>query len=285
MRWVVAATFCTASVFVAAPADAKKTHPGPCRQGQVVSIVNRPGTGPYPATSGSPCTVAEKHVVIEFGYRNEIDAGKSTSILSSYPMATIRYGLDKHDEVVIVPPTTAIRAGLPSDQFTPAIGSLDGGLGFKRAIHSHYWYQDAIEVFVTIPTGSRVYTLGTPSYTFTYVGAFSPPGKLGIITSFSLVNAPGQPENGAPVRRFASYAPAITLSYELDASTSLLVNDNVATPIDPTGGTSNVLLVGCSARCRPDLSSTSSRSSTSRPSRVTTNAPSALAAPSPSNPL
>ena len=253
MRWAAAATFCTAFIFVTAPGVAKKTHPGPCRQGQVVSVVNRPGTGPYPATSGSPCTVAEKHVVVEFGYRNEIDAGKSTSILSSYPMTTIRYGIDKHDEVVVVPPTTAIRAGLPSEQFTPAIGSLDGGLGFKHAIHSHYWYQDAVEVFVTIPIGSKAYTLGTPSYTFTYVGAFSPPGKLGINTSFSLVNGRGQPENGGPERRFASYAPSITLSYELNASTSLLVNDNVAIPIDPNGGTSNVLLVGLQRALSPGL--------------------------------
>ena len=189
--------------------------------------------------------------MVEFGYRNEIDAGKNTSILSPYPMTTIRYGIDKHDEVVVVPPTTAIRAGLPSEQFTPAIGSLDGGLGFKHAIHSHYWYQDAVEVFVTIPIGSKAYTLGTPSYTFTYVGAFSPPGKLGINTSFSLVNAPGQPENGGPERRFASYAPSITPSYELNASTSLLVNDNVAIPIDPTGGTSNVLLVGLQRALSP----------------------------------
>ena len=113
-------------------------------------------------------------------------------------------------------PPTAIRAGLPSEQFTPAIGSLDGGLGFKHAIHSHYWYQDAVEVFVTIPIGSKAYTLGTPSYTFTYVGAFSPPGNFGINTSFSLVNAPGQPENGGPERRFASYAPSIRRLVELE---------------------------------------------------------------------
>lgn len=251
-RWGLCAALCAAFLFPAA-AQAKKTHPGPCRQGDVTSLVNRPGVGPAATTSGSPCTVPRKHVVVEFGYRNEVDNGKGgTSILSSYPMTLVRLGLSKRDEIMYAPPTMAIRAGanVPG-LFTPSTGVLDSGFGWKHNIQSHYWYQDAVEVFVTVPTETNGQSLGGPSYAFSYIGAFSPPGKLGVFTSFTLTNAPGTPPNGGALRRYASYAPALTLSYAIDGSTSLILNENLTIPANPTGGTSNVLLVALQRTLSP----------------------------------
>jgi hypothetical protein len=219
----------------------------------VTSLVNRPGVGPPATTSGSPCTVPREHVVVEFGYRNEVDNGKGgTSILSSYPMTLVRLGITKRDEIVYAPPTMAIRAGTNvPNLFTPSVGVLDSGFGWKHNIQSHYWYQDAVEVFVTVPTGTNGQSIGGPSYAFSYIGAFSPPGKLGIFTSFTLTNAPGTAPNGGPLRRYASYAPALTLSYAIDGSTSFILNDNVSIPANPTGGTSNVLLVAVQRTLSP----------------------------------
>lgn len=241
------------AVFVPVAASAKKAHPGPCRQGQVSSLVDRPGAGSATTTSGSPCTVPAHHVVFEVGYRNEVDAGKGgSSNLSTYPMLLERAGVDKHDEIIFVPPALTIRNGNAPPEFTPAVGSQDMGFGFKHAIQSHWWFQDAVQVVVTTPTGTNGYSTGSPTWTFTYVGTFSPPGKLSISTLMAIVNAPGTPPSGPP-RRFASYQPAVTLAYSLDASTALQVNDNFSAPVNPAGGTSNVLLVALQRTLSPGV--------------------------------
>jgi hypothetical protein len=252
-RWGLCAALCAAFLLQPNAARAKKQHPGPCRQGEVTSLVDRPGVGPAATSSGSPCTVPRKEVVVEFGYRNEVDNGKGgTSVLSSYPMTLVRLGITKRDEIIYAPPTMVIRAGAyVPDLFTPSIGVLDSGFGWKHNIQSHYWYQDAVEVFVTVPTGTNGFSLGGPSYAFSYIGAFSPPGKLGIFTSFTLANAPGTPKNGGALRRYASYAPAVTLSYAIGDTTSVILNENVTIPVNPTGGTSNVLLVALQRTLSP----------------------------------
>jgi hypothetical protein len=251
-RWGLCAALCAAFLFLAEPALAKKQHPGPCRQGQVISLVNRPGIGPAATTSGSPCTVPRKEVVVEFGYRNEVDSGPGgTSILSSYPMTLVRLGIAKRDEIIYAPPTMAIRAGNVPSLFSPSTGVLDSGFGWKHNIQSHYWYQDAVEVFVTVPTGTNGQSLEGPSYSFSYIGAFSPPGKLGIFTSFTVANAPGTPPRGGALRRYASYSPSISFSYPIDDSTSVILNENLTIPANPTGGTSNVLMVGLQRALSP----------------------------------
>jgi hypothetical protein len=224
-------------------AFARKSHPGPCRQGQVTSLVNRPGVGPLPTVSGSPCTVAKGRGVLEFGYRNETDAGKNgTSNLSTLPMSVLRYGLGKHDEIMVMPPTSIARTSSIPGLYAASRGSEDTGFGWKHSIQSHWWYQDAVEVFVTEPTGTGGFSAGGPTYSFSYIGAFSPPGKLGVTTQFAVVNAPGAAPDGY-ARRFASFQPAVTVTYAIGPATSILLNDNFFTPVNPLGGTSNVLLV------------------------------------------
>jgi hypothetical protein len=254
-RWGLFAALFTFFAFAATAASAKKQHPGPCRQGEVISIVDRPGPGPAATTAGSPCTVARGHAVVEFGYRNEVDAGKGgTSILSSYPMALVRVGLDKRDELIYMPPTNMIRAGADvPDLFTPAVGVFDSGFGWKHSIQSHYWYQDAVEVFVSVPTGTNGLSLGAPAYSFTYIGSFSPPGKLGIFTTFALANAAGTPQNGGAPRRYASYSPSVSLSYAISSNTSAIFNDSETLPVDPTGGSSNVLVVALQRTLSPGV--------------------------------
>jgi hypothetical protein len=255
-RWGLFAVLCAAFFFAhAGAASAKKQHPGPCRQGDVVSVVDRPGGGPAATTGGSPCTVLRGKAVVEVGYRNEVDVGKGgTSILSSYPMSLVRVGITKRDELIYAPPTEVIRGGATvPDLFTPSAGALDTGFGWKHNIQSHYWYQDAVEVFMTVPTGTNGHSNGGDTYTFSYIGAFSPPGKLGIFTSFSIGNAPGTPLTGGQPRRFASYTPALSLSYAISSNTSAIVSDTESLPVNPTGGASNVLVLALQRTISPGV--------------------------------
>jgi hypothetical protein len=254
-RWGLIAVLCAAFLIVPAVALAKKQHPGPCRQGQVTSVANRPGAGPAATTGGSPCTVEKGHAVVEFGYRNEVDVGRgNTSSLSSYPMALVRVGFDKRDELIYMPPSEVVPAGAPAPTlFAPNAGTLDSGFGWKHNIQSHYWYQDAVEVFMTVPTGSAGHTLEAPASSFSYIGAFSPPGKLGIFTTFTLGNAPGLPQTGGPTRRFAYYSPSVSLSYALGSTTSAILSDTESIPVDPTGGSSNIIVVALQRTLSPGV--------------------------------
>jgi hypothetical protein len=207
----------------------------------VASVVNRPGIGPATESGGSPCTVQKGRVVIEIGYRNEIDVGNGgTSRLSSYPMALLRTGLDKRDELMVVLPTMSLQAG---NTFASAIGTQDAGVGFKHNISNHRWFQDAVQFVITEPTGTNGYSAGGSTFSLTYGGAFSVGKRVDLDADVSVVDAPGTAPTGGTMRYFVSYQPSISISYSFDDRTSLTLNDNLAVPSTPTGGSSNVLLV------------------------------------------
>jgi hypothetical protein len=206
--------------------------------------VNRPGVGPAAASGGSPCTVAKGRVVVEVGYRNEIDAGQGgTSILSSYPMAVIRMGIDKRNELLVVPPTMAVRSGVAGNVFLPAIGTQDSGLGWKHNFHARAAYQDALALTITTSTGTNGYSAGGPTFALDYVGALSLGPRVFASASFGAIDAPGTPLAGGPPQRFLSYQPSATVGYGLDARSVLFASDNVSFPLRPGGGSSNVLLL------------------------------------------
>jgi hypothetical protein len=239
--WIAAAGASALAVLaLTAPAWAKKSHPGPCHQSQVLSVVDRPGTGPLAAVSGSPCTVQPRVLELD---RNEVTAGHGgSSNLSSYPLALVRFGVDKKDELIVLPPTMSLRAGEAGAAFRPAVGTQDSGFGWKRNFHNEPWYQDAVELFVTVPTCTHGYSAGAPTYSFGYANAFSM-GALGISSSLGLTSAPGVPPGGGIARRFLSLQPSLTLSYSFTTSSAFFVNDSLSLPAQPHGGSSNALLV------------------------------------------
>jgi len=249
---VSAALLGTAGYFIhpiAAIAD--KHEPGPCRQGQVASVVDRPSTGPAPTVSGSPCTVERGKSVVEYGYRNQVDAGPGgSSNLAGYPMTLLRVGVDKHDELVLLPPNMVLRGGYAGESFQPAIGTQDAGLGWKHNFAAHAWFQDALEAFVTAPSGTNGYSYGSPGLALSYVAAFSV-GRFSLSPSMSVLDASGTPSAGGAARRFLTYQPSLTVAYGLTPATSLFVNDNVGVPSSPSGGTSNTLLVALQRALSP----------------------------------
>ncbi len=176
---------------VAAAPPLPTPSPGPCAQGALASISDRPGIGRSPATNGAACVVQNGTVVIEAGYRNQVTSGSATQTLSTYPNPILRIGLPGQSEIVLSFLTYSDRAGIdPTTGFGPAAGMQDGGIGFKHLLHDSASMQDAVNVFVTLPTGypsgASGFTAGLPTYTFGYSVVFPISGALSLSTTQNL---------------------------------------------------------------------------------------------------
>ena len=223
--------------------------PGPCEQPDAIgSIVDRPGLGRPTANNGSPCVVPASQVMVEAGYREQSTTGSDgTSSLAVFPLALIRIGLGARSELLVQPPAQSIRSGAAvGGAFVPAVGSQDVGLGFKRTLDDRASFQDAVGLFYTAPTGtpkgSTGFSAGAPTYMLTYTAAFALPANLGIsITQNAVANAAPLDPSGA--RQFFSYQPSLTVSYGFVRNTTLLVSDQITTPLGPGGGTGNRALI------------------------------------------
>lgn len=238
-----------ALVFSLEPAQAQ-TPPasGPCEQaGAIGAIVDRPGLGRPTANNGSPCVVPPSRLLIEGGYRNQTTPGSTgASTLEIFPLALIRIGLSRRTEIIFQPPAHSNRGGAPlGGAFVPAIGAQDEGFGFKRMLDDRPNFQDAVQFFYTAPTGtpqgSAGFSAGAPTYTLTYTAAFAFKGNLGVsITQNAVANAVPLDPTGA--LRFFSYQPSVTISYGFAPNFTLLVTDQITTPLAPNGGTGNRVL-------------------------------------------
>jgi hypothetical protein len=223
--------------------------PGPCEQpGAIGAIVDRPGLGRPTANNGSPCVVPGSRLLIEGGYRNQATFGSNgVSTLQVLPLALIRIGLDGRDELIIQPPAQSIRGGAAlGGAFIPAVGAQDAGVGLKRMLDDRPSFQDAVELFYTAPTGSPKgtvgYSAGASTFTLSYTSAFALKGNVGIsITQNAAANAAPNDPTGAT--RFFSYQPSITISYGFMPNFTVLVADQITSPLGPTGGTGNRALL------------------------------------------
>ncbi|MGB8267211.1 MAG: hypothetical protein WCE44_12850 [Candidatus Velthaea sp.] len=105
------------------------------------------------------------------------------------------------------------------------LAEQDAGFGMKRMLDDRPRFQDAIELFATLPTGtpqgSAGFSAGAPTYTLTYTMAFALWGNLGLsITQNGVANA--APLNPAGATRFFSYQPSLTLGYAFGSNFTLL---------------------------------------------------------------
>ena len=145
----------------ASPAPAASATPaaivGPCSQGAIASIADRPGVGRALTVNGSPCVVPVGGVVLELGFRQQMThAAAAVSTLVTYPQPLVRWGIGGGNEIVLAPSldySQRYGANLEVAPFVPASGLQDAGLGFKRQLEDRPWFQSALEAFVTLPTG------------------------------------------------------------------------------------------------------------------------------------
>jgi hypothetical protein len=183
-------------------------------------------------------------VVFESGYRNQVTTGPAASWLTTYPNPVVRFGLANGNEIVASPPLAfSFRTGANlGGTFVPAPGIQDAGIGFKHELRDLPWMQDALEVFVTLPTGfppgPHGFTFSIPTYMLGYSASFGLSDRLGLTTTQNFNIAAGTIGTGA-VRPYFSYQPSLGFSYALSMRTALLLQDQLTIPTGPGGPTGN----------------------------------------------
>jgi hypothetical protein len=102
--------------------------------------------------------------------------------------------------------------------------------------------QDALEVFVTLPTGypggTPGFTFGLPTYLLGYSASFSLNDRIALTTTQNFNLAAGI-NGGGDVRPYFSYQPSLGISYALASRTALLLQDQLTIPTAPGGTTGN----------------------------------------------
>ncbi len=242
-----------------APSPAPAASAGPCEQvGAIGAIVDRPGLGRPTATSGSPCVVPRGDGLLEFGYRAQTTRGDGgTSELGVFPLALLRTGFGTRMEALLQPPAQSIRSGdALGGTFAPAVGSQDVGFGLKRMLDDRNAFQDSLGIFVTVPSGAPPgptgFSAGAATYTLGYTASVPLSATVGVSTTQSFIgNAVPLAAGGAT--RFFSFQPSLTFSYGFAPNTSLLVSDQITTPLGPAGGTGNRGLLGLQRVVSPRL--------------------------------
>ncbi len=217
---------------------------GGCEQGGLASISNRPGIGRAITVNGSPCAVPAGEVVVESGYRNQVTTGPGTSWLVTYPNPVVRFGIANGNEIVVSPPLAfSFRTGANlGGTFVPASGIQDAGIGFKHELRDLPWMQDALEVFVTLPTGfppgPHGFTFSIPTYLLGYSASFGLSNRLGVTTTQNFSITAGTTAGGG-VQPYFSYQPSLGFSYALSMRTALLLQDQLTMPTAPGGPMGN----------------------------------------------
>ena len=150
-----------------------------------------------------------------------------------FPLALLRIGIGNHDEIALLPPSYSTRTGdVLGGVFAPNSGTQDAGIGLKRTLHDRPWYGDSIGFVYTAPTGTQGatgFSAGTSTYTLAYTSAFPLGSRVGVTVA----------QNAIVVPQFFSYQPSLTLSYALSARGTLLLSDQITTPLSANGGTGN----------------------------------------------
>jgi hypothetical protein len=232
---------------------------GPCAQGALASIVDRPGVGRAVAVNGSPCVVPRGRVVVEAGGREQLTtAPDGTSRLVTAPDPLVRIGIGDRDEIVVSPTLIfswrgGANLGAP---FVPAFGMQDAGFGFKRELDDRPDMQDAIEAFVTVPTGfprgPTGFSAGTTTELVGYSIVIPLSATVGLTSTQNVVR--GSAPNAAGVTTaFTAYQPSLGVSYALGARATVLVQDQITTPLAPGAGTGNRALLGFQEVVAPNI--------------------------------
>jgi len=241
------------------PQPSPSPAPGPCEQANAIgAIVDRPGLGRPTANDGSACVVPRGEGMLELGYRTQTTHGSDgTSALAVFPLALLRAGFSTRMEALLQPPAQSIRSGdTLGGVFVPAVGSQDIGFGLKRMLDDRAGFQDALGIFVSVPSGApqgpNGFSAGAPTYTLGYTAAFPLSPTLGVSITQNLIDNAAPLEAGG-ASHFFSYQPSLTISYGFATNTSLLVSDQITSPLGPGGGTGNRGLVGLQWVASPRL--------------------------------
>jgi hypothetical protein len=249
-----------AAIAVPDPPPSPAASASPCGQGGVAAVADRPGLGRTLTVNGSPCVVPKGEVVLEVGFRQEMTrAAAGVSTLVTFPQPLLRWGVSAGDEIVVAPSLVYSQrsgANLGSAPFAPAAGLQDAGLGFKRQLHDRRWLQDAVEIFVSVPTGypsgAHGFSAGIPTYLVGY-SLVAPLNSIVSLTTTQNVQWNAGTNAGGGPQGFFSYQPSFGFSFAVGTHGALFVQDQITTPAGPAGGTSNRAFLGVQRTISSDV--------------------------------
>jgi hypothetical protein len=230
---------------------------GPCAQPALSSVAVRPGIGRAPATSGAVCVAPPGAVVLGAGYREQTTIGTGRQLLEVYPEPVALIGFAPRAELIVAPSLIYSRRLGKSGSALPALaGQQDAGAGLQYLIADRPILQQAVAVFVTVPTGFPVgpsgFSAGAPSYALSYTAALNLGGPFGLSTSHGILVASGSNAAGA-VRRYIAYQPTLNFSYAVATRTTILLEDQITAPTGPQAPTGNRALLAVQQVLAPNL--------------------------------
>ena len=229
---------------------------GPCAAAALPSIAVRPGLGRAPATGGAVCVAPPGGLIVGVGYRAQATTGVGRQELTVYPDPVLLIGVGAASELILSPGLivsrrTGVDGGLP-----PVNGQQDAGFGIQHVLDDRPWAQQALALFVTLPTGFPAgpagFSAGAPAYTLSYNLAFPLGPRFGLSTSQGLLLSSGRNPSGAQ-HRYAGYQESVNFSYSVSPSTILLLEDQITAPTAPRGPTGNRALLGVQRSLSPNL--------------------------------
>jgi hypothetical protein len=203
---------------------------------------------------------SEGRGVLEVGFREEVTrAAAGVSTLVTFPQPLLRWGASAGDEVVVAPSLVYSQrsgADLGTAPFAPADGLQDAGFGFKVQLHDRRWLQDAVEMFVSIPTGypsgAYGFSAGIPTYLVGY-SLVAPLNSIVSLTTTQNVQWNAGTNVGGGPQGFFSYQPSFGFSFAVGTRGAVFVQDQITTPAGPAGGTSNRALLGIQRSISSDV--------------------------------
>jgi len=105
--------------------------------------------------------------------------------------------------------------------------------------------QSAVSFFYTAPTGlhgANGFSAGAPTYNVTGAAAFTLSPNFSATFNASVTSNAGANPAGR-IARFVSWNPAITLGFALNSQTSLLVQEEVTSPLGPGAGSGDRVIL------------------------------------------
>jgi hypothetical protein len=206
---------------------------GPCAAPTAATLADRPGTGRFTSTGGSPCVVPAGAVVLELGVRRQATiSATGDSVLVSAPLALLRFGTAPRLELALAPPDALDRVSTGTYPFASAAGSSDGALSAKwQALDTALW-QISIGASYLAPIGAPAFTAGSATWSFGPNVAYAATSRLTIAFSPVVGTLTGADANGNTIA-YATFMPSLTASYAFGATT-LLVQEAVVSRGSPT---------------------------------------------------
>jgi hypothetical protein len=209
----------------------------PCTTAAAAALGDRPGTGRNTAASGAACVVPRGELVVESGWRRQMEWQPGYAVLSSGPLTLLRYGIGYRMELGVGTPSNQSRYVQPGAGFDNAHGKSDAALDMKYIFVDQQLTQMSVDLTYTPPTGTGEFTNGLPTYTVSANLALTLSDRWSFATSQAIGTNTGANATGTNATYF-DYTPSYTFAYAMTGTTNLLMQvalESRQGPVEPSG--------------------------------------------------